>query len=247
MKGKGETNLDGGNQAEIGGEPDHWLPCVGLNALCRNVLGRFEYPQPPRERDHTRRPDCRRRGGGRSYRRGDVEPQGDAFGVFLYYIRNLFWKTRSFFKPLRQIPIAVTPRSSGSLTISSVQYRFLSLLPITEPLSIPGRRLNDTPAQRRDIVYTPDTFLMINVRSGGCRLDVDFLDDDADDLVDLVHGEIKGVTLRARNAGSAPIEEVWMIGGEEVCIWIDENGGTKVVYASQRILTTGLRRNAVED
>jgi hypothetical protein len=63
------------------------------------------------------------------------------------------------------------------------------------------------------------------VRSGGCRLDVDFLGDDADGLVDLVHGEIKRMILRARNAGSAPMEEVWMIGGEEVCIWIDDNGG----------------------
>ena len=124
-----------------------------------------------------------------------------------------------------QIPIAVTPRSSGSLIIRSVQYRFLCLLPITEPLSTPGRRLNDTPAQRRDVVYAPDTFLGINVCSGGCRLDVDFLDDEADGLVDLVHGEIKRLILRARNAGSATIEEVWVIGGEEVCIWIDENEG----------------------
>ena len=147
---------------------------------------------------------------------------------------------------MRQIPIAVTPRSSNPLTIRSVQYRFLCLLPITEPLSIPGRRLNDTLTQQRDIVYAPDTFLKINVRSGGCRLDVDFLDD-ADDLVDLVHGEIKRVILRARNAGSATIEEVWMVGGEEVCIWIDGNGGRKLVYGPQGVLTTSLGRNAVGD
>lgn len=128
-----------------------------------------------------------------------------------------------------------------------MQYRFLCLLPITEPLSIPGRRLNDTPTQRRDIVYAPDTFLNVNVRSGGCRLDVDFLDDDADSLVDLVHGEIKRLILRARNSGSAMIEEVWMVGGEEVCICIDENGGKKVVYGTQSTLTTGLGRNTVGD
>lgn len=128
-----------------------------------------------------------------------------------------------------------------------MQYRFLCLLPTTEPLSIPGRRLNDTPTQRRDIVYAPDTFLEVNVRSGGCRLDVDFLDDDADSLVDLVHGEIKRLNLRARNSGSATIEEVWMVGGEEVCIFIDEKGGKEVVYGTQSTLTTGLGRNAVGD
>ena len=145
------------------------------------------------------------------------------------------------------MPIAVTPRSSSSLTIRSVQYRFLCLLPITEPLSIPGRRLNDTPTQRRDITYAPDTSLTVNVRKGGCRLDVDFLDDDADSLVDLVHGEIKKVFLRARNAGMATIEEVWLVGGEEVCIWIDENGGEEVVYGIQSTLTTESGRNAVTD
>ena len=127
-----------------------------------------------------------------------------------------------------------------------MQYRFLCLLPITEPLSIPGRRLNDTPTQRHDIVYAPDTLLGVNVRSGGCRLDVDFLDDDADSLVDLVHGEIKRVILRARNAGSATIEEVWVIGGEELCIWIDENGGKKVVYWIQKALTPGLAETPSE-
>jgi|SRR5258706_5223815 len=116
-----------------------------------------------------------------------------------------------------------------------------------EPLSIPGRRLNDTPTQRHDIVYAPDTFLRVNVRNGGCRLDVDFLDDDADSLVDLVHGEIKKVFLRARNAGSATIEEVWMVGGEEVCIWIDEKGGEKVVSGIQSTLTIELGRNTLGD
>jgi hypothetical protein len=156
------------------------------------------------------------------------------------YLRSILENSLIFSK----IPIAVTPRSPGSLTIRSIQYHFLRLLPVTEPLSIPGRRLNDTPAQRRDIVYAPDTFLGIDVRSGGCRLNVDFLDDDADSLVDLLHGEIKRVILRARNAGSATIEEVWVIGGEEVCIWIDEGKGQKVVHRSRSMLTTRFRRNA---
>jgi hypothetical protein len=55
-----------------------------------------------------------------------------------------------------KIPMSILARQPMTLQISHVSYVFLSLLPAKEPLVSRGRRLQDTPHQRQNKVYSPD-------------------------------------------------------------------------------------------
>ena len=109
-------------------------------------------------------------------------------------------------------------RRPSKLKLTHVKYDFLSLLPVTEPLAIRGRRLNATPQQRQNKVYAPDIFLTVEVEDASRRLHATFVDDRH--LV-LAEGERKQMNMWLHNTGTQTINEVWIVSGREDELWIE--------------------------
>ncbi|KIM32672.1 hypothetical protein M408DRAFT_184959 [Serendipita vermifera MAFF 305830] len=136
-------------------------------------------------------------------------------------------------KERRLVSVGITPLVTGPLGISTAQYSFISKLPVTESLAIPGKRLNETSAQRQDVAYAPPKPLTVSVKQGGSILDVELLDDheeadhdfyDEDDII-LLQGEIRRVFMRITNRGVGEVDRIWLTMDESVSVWVDENDG----------------------
>ncbi|CAL1695522.1 unnamed protein product [Somion occarium] len=121
-------------------------------------------------------------------------------------------------KETRTIPIAIKCRRPVKLKLTHVKYEFLSLLPVTEPLAIRGRRLYDTPHQRQNKVYAPDVSLTVEVEDAGKRLQAAFVDDRR--LV-LAEGECKQMNIWLQNTGKQTINELWVLAGRDDELWVN--------------------------
>lgn len=121
-------------------------------------------------------------------------------------------------KDTRTIPIGVKCSRPASLVVTNATFDFFSLLPSSESLAVPGRRLNDTPVQRQGKVYAPDVLMSIEVEEAGQRLHVHFVDNRH--LV-LAQGEYKHQRVWLTNSGTRPISELWLLAGEEDEVWVD--------------------------
>ncbi|KIP12403.1 hypothetical protein PHLGIDRAFT_27246 [Phlebiopsis gigantea 11061_1 CR5-6] len=118
----------------------------------------------------------------------------------------------------RTIPIAVNCTEPSSLIVSDIKFDFLSLLTVTESLSVRGRRLHDTPHQRQNKVYAPDIVLNVEVEDSGYRLHSGFIDDRH---LSLFQGEWRRVDIRLHNSGSRAISELWLVTEPYSEVWVD--------------------------
>ncbi|KAG8826095.1 hypothetical protein FRC19_009702 [Serendipita sp. 401] len=127
-------------------------------------------------------------------------------------------------KERRTVSIGLTPKVAKTLVLTEARYYFFSNLPVKEPLSIRGKRLNDTVAQRQEATYAPSQFTRVPVRQVGCMLSVEQVDEDdeeGDEDIVMVQGEIYSVVLRITNRGIEEINEVWLTAADNISIWID--------------------------
>ncbi|KAJ2715307.1 hypothetical protein H4R19_001272 [Coemansia spiralis] len=102
------------------------------------------------------------------------------------------------------VSVTVTPRCAGRLDIHSARYLLCDILPACTPLVLPGRRLNDTSAQRAAPTYAPDTRLGFCVDPHFPRLEV-ALEDFPDTLVS---GSMHRASVRIANRGSHPCRSI---------------------------------------
>lgn len=134
----------------------------------------------------------------------------------------------------RMVPICITPHVAGTLLLFEARYYFLSSLPVVEPIAVKGKRLNDTLAQRQEVTYAPSQPIKVPVRSGGCIVAVELVneeDEEEDDLV-CVQGEICQSTMRITNRGVEEVREIWMTTGDSVFIWLDTTRSEKATFDS---------------
>ncbi|KAG8829564.1 hypothetical protein FRC17_006390 [Serendipita sp. 399] len=128
-------------------------------------------------------------------------------------------------KERRTVSIGITPKISRTLFIMEAQYHFFSNLPVKESLSIRGKRLNDTAAQRWEATYAPSQFVKIPVRQVGCLLSVEQVDEGDEEEEEeenlIVQGEIYGIVLRITNRGIEDINEIWLTVPDNISLWID--------------------------
>lgn len=119
---------------------------------------------------------------------------------------------------LIQVSIAVKASQATSLTIPSITYNFLGLLPTRESLARRGRRLQDTPQQRQSVTYASDILIRTDVEEASQELAVSF---ENDELLVLNEGEHRPVKLWMTNAGCKSIGEIWLVGGPEDQMWLE--------------------------
>lgn len=87
-------------------------------------------------------------------------------------------------------------------------YEFLGLLPAREPLTSRGRRLQDTPEQRQNVMYAPDILMQVVVVDAAAKLSVQF--SDSSELL-LWQGETVKMKVWVINSGTEPIQRIWML------------------------------------
>ncbi|EMD42167.1 hypothetical protein CERSUDRAFT_90771 [Gelatoporia subvermispora B] len=156
-------------------------------------------------------------------------------------------------KEIRTIPVAIKGKRLASLVITHAVYDFLSLLPASESLSVRGRRLQDTPHQRQNKVYTPDIPIKVDVEEAGQRIHANFVDERH--LV-LAHGECKQLKLNITNSGTQNVNELWIVTDDEDEIWIPQQAGahdpspsgvTEILRSSNSLAPAAPRRITMED
>ncbi|KAF8308866.1 hypothetical protein DL93DRAFT_2170750 [Clavulina sp. PMI_390] len=115
---------------------------------------------------------------------------------------------------------ATLPASYTSLTFPTLSYSFLGLLPCTESLAQPGKRLNDTAQQRMGKVYAPEKSVSIEVKERGISLAASFVspsgsraDEDREEQeeISVFDGEVRKERLVIRNAGVRAVRDAWLI------------------------------------
>lgn len=103
--------------------------------------------------------------------------------------------------------------------MSAAKFDFLSLLSVTEPLTSRGKRLHATQAQRITPTYGPDVKLKVDIAPSRNKLVPSFVEDGQ--LV-LKQGETRELKLWLWNAGTSPIEEIWIVTSGEQELWVGE-------------------------
>ncbi|KAG8904219.1 hypothetical protein FRB99_002083, partial [Tulasnella sp. 403] len=116
-------------------------------------------------------------------------------------------------KEQRTLSLYMSASRPISLEVTHLTFNFLSLLPIRESLGIRGRRLNDTIAQQRSVVYADDVFMRVDVKQSGGRLKTEVLRDKSLPKI-LGTGELRRVVIRVTNTGTTDVGEVWAVLGE---------------------------------
>ncbi|KAG9314249.1 ER-golgi trafficking TRAPP I complex 85 kDa subunit-domain-containing protein [Chiua virens] len=141
-------------------------------------------------------------------------------------------------KESRMVSIAVKASQAVSLTIPSITYNFLGLLPARETLARRGRRLQDTPQQRQTVSYAPDILIRIDVEEASQELAVSFEDNG---LLVLNEGEHRKMKVWMTNAGHKSIGELWLVSGQEDQMWLQSGAheSLSVVAGSTETLNTG--------
>ncbi len=115
--------------------------------------------------------------------------------------------------------MAITPQYSGTFHISLAKYDFLSLLPTTEILSTRGKRLNATPAQRREPTYAPDVLMRFTVAEATHKLAMSFVEGGR---IEVLQGERRLMNLWVINLGLRPVKELWVVPDSEDEIWVGD-------------------------
>jgi len=111
-----------------------------------------------------------------------------------------------------QVPLCITSNSATTIKIANLNYSFFSLLPVSESLAVRGRRLQETPTQRRGTVYGPDVIPSVIVQQGGRRLEVSLTKSDKSARgLSLAAGECAEFTMNLRNVGSGIVDDIWVI------------------------------------
>ncbi|KAG8734014.1 hypothetical protein FRC11_013500 [Ceratobasidium sp. 423] len=118
-------------------------------------------------------------------------------------------------KETRLLHIGLTFQSPGTITISHITYRFLSLLPATEPLTWRGARLHATPQQRQGKMYGSDHTVRVQVLPRGARLDVELAEADSRPMC---LGELRKAIMRLEHpvvgGSTEPLTDIWVMMGE---------------------------------
>ncbi|KAF8707788.1 ER-Golgi trafficking TRAPP I complex 85 kDa subunit, partial [Rhizoctonia solani] len=118
-------------------------------------------------------------------------------------------------KETRLLHMGLTCQSPGTITISHITYRFLSLLPTTEPLTWRGARLHTTPQQRQGKVYGPDNTIRVQVLPKGARLDIELAEADSRPMC---LGELRKAIMRLEHpivgGSTEPLTDIWVVMGE---------------------------------
>ncbi|KAF8445809.1 ER-golgi trafficking TRAPP I complex 85 kDa subunit-domain-containing protein [Boletus edulis BED1] len=140
-------------------------------------------------------------------------------------------------KENRTLSIAVKVSQATSLTISYITYNFLGLFPARESLARRGRRLQDTPQQRQNVVYAPDILIRTDVEEASQELAVSF---ENDELLTLNEGEHRSMKLQMTNAGHKSIDEIWVVGGLEDQLWLESSeseprGSTETLHINNKL------------
>jgi hypothetical protein len=112
----------------------------------------------------------------------------------------------------RQVPLAVTAKSTGIFTFTQLTFDFMSILPISQSLKSRGPRLQATPLQRQQKTYGPDVHITVQVEDTQMRLGAYFVDDEH---LSLFEGERKLVQIMISNEGMQNIGEVYLVAGDE--------------------------------
>lgn len=75
----------------------------------------------------------------------------------------------------------------------------------------------------RGVEYAPSKRLTLNVRQGGLSIDAQLLDnnDEEDGLV-LVQGEVRSLTLRLTNRGAVGVGDIWLLTDDTILLWVDD-------------------------
>ena len=105
------------------------------------------------------------------------------------------------------------------MIVTHISYLFLSLLPVTESLSVRGQRLNETAKERQNKVYAPDTNPSVEVVSRDTRLVVDKFDNHSPIVY---HGEHRRILARLVNSGKTEINEIWLVPSRQdrICLLV---------------------------
>ncbi|KAJ1311731.1 hypothetical protein OPQ81_010201 [Rhizoctonia solani] len=118
-------------------------------------------------------------------------------------------------KETRLLHMGLTCRSPGTITISHITYRFLSLFPVTEPLTWRGARLHATPQQRQGKLYGSDHSVRVQVLPRGARLDVELAEADSRPMC---LGELRKAIMRLEHpvvgGSTEPLTDIWVVMGE---------------------------------
>ncbi|CAE6428840.1 unnamed protein product [Rhizoctonia solani] len=118
-------------------------------------------------------------------------------------------------KETRLLHMGLTCQSPGAITVSHITYRFLSLLPATEPLTWRGARLHATPQQRQGKMYGPDNSICVQVLPRGARLDVELAEADSRPMC---LGELRKAIMRLEHpvvgGSTEPLTDIWVVMGE---------------------------------
>ncbi|CAE6431018.1 unnamed protein product [Rhizoctonia solani] len=118
-------------------------------------------------------------------------------------------------KETRLLHMGLTCQSPGTITISHITYSFLSLLPITEPLTWRGARLHATPEQRQGKSYGPDHIVRVQILPRGARLDVELAEADSHPMR---LGEMRKAIMRLEHpvvgGSTEPLTDIWVMMGE---------------------------------
>lgn len=105
---------------------------------------------------------------------------------------------------VRPIGISVTAKKTGSISVTAVSFRFHGFLPYSQSLRKRGKRLGATKAHKLQPTYADDRSLTINVQEAIPCLRAEMLDWPQE----LYEGEEVDVTLRLRNTGSVPVQDL---------------------------------------
>lgn len=68
--------------------------------------------------------------------------------------------------------------------------------------------MHDTPLQRQNKIYAPDTLITVDVEDASQRLQAHFVDDRH--LV-LAQGECRHINVLLKNSGKNAIDELWLV------------------------------------
>ena len=125
----------------------------------------------------------------------------------------------------------MVPHIQTTIRFTHASYTFLSLLPVSENIALPGKRLNDTAAQRQGKVHGDNVFLQMPVRKHLGKLDTHF-DDGVhleDDVVGVFAGETRREVLKIVNSGNSEASDLWLLFPPDGSICVEDKSETSVV------------------
>ena len=106
---------------------------------------------------------------------------------------------------------------AGTCEFQALKYHFLDLFEATEPLNIPGKRLNDPIVNTRRVVYAPSVHPQVKVEERRSRLDASFIEKGN---LEVASGECKELNMKILNVGRDEISRLWMVLEEDDGIFI---------------------------